>query len=80
MKVGSGIGRRRQGATRGFVKHGHQVMLGTRDAGKLADFVAKNRRTGRSFADAASTANSAGGWRYRGAGGAEGRRARPTVG
>ena len=38
----------------GFLKHGHQVMLGTRDAGKLKDFVAQHRgaQTG-SFADAA---------------------------
>jgi predicted dinucleotide-binding enzyme len=26
----------------GFLKHGHEVMLGTRDASKLADFAAKN--------------------------------------
>ena len=38
----------------GFVKHGHQVMLGTRDTGKLKDFVAQHQgaQTG-SFADAA---------------------------
>jgi predicted dinucleotide-binding enzyme len=38
----------------GFIKHGHQVVLGTRDAAKLKDFVAQNKgaQTG-SFADAA---------------------------
>jgi predicted dinucleotide-binding enzyme len=38
----------------GFVKHGHRVMLGTRDTGKLKDFVAQHQgaQTG-SFADAA---------------------------
>jgi len=38
----------------GFLKHGHEVMLGTRDTGKLAAFVGQNRaaQTG-SFADAA---------------------------
>ncbi len=38
----------------GFLKHGHEVMLGTRDASKLADWTAKNPK-GRvgSFADAA---------------------------
>src|SRR5262249_53403741 len=40
----------------GFLKHGHQVMIGTRDAasGRLADWVSQNPagRTG-NFADAA---------------------------
>jgi predicted dinucleotide-binding enzyme len=38
----------------GFITHGHEVMLGTRDAGKLADWRAKNSgaRIG-SFPDAA---------------------------
>ncbi len=38
----------------GFLKHGHEVMLGTRDAAKLADWSAKNPK-GRvgSFADTA---------------------------
>ncbi len=55
MKVGVlGSGDVAKALTRGFVKHGHQVMLGTRDAGKLADFVAKNKGAqAGSFADAA---------------------------
>ena len=38
----------------GFIKHGHQVVLGTRDTGKLKDFVAQHQgaQTG-GFADAA---------------------------
>ena len=38
----------------GFIKHGHQVVLGTRDTTKLADWVAQHQgaQTG-SFADAA---------------------------
>ncbi len=55
MKVGVlGSGDVAKALARGFVKHGHQVMLGTRDAGKLADFVEKNKgaQVG-SFADAA---------------------------
>jgi 8-hydroxy-5-deazaflavin:NADPH oxidoreductase len=38
----------------GFLKHGHQVMLGTRDTAKLKDFVAQHKgaQTG-SFANAA---------------------------
>ena len=41
----------------GFVKHGHQVMLGTRDPKKLADWAKSNSgaRVG-SFADAAKSA------------------------
>lgn len=35
--LGSGIVARTLGA--GFIKHGHSVMLGTRDASKLADWV-----------------------------------------
>jgi hypothetical protein len=38
----------------GFIKHGHQVVLGTRDTAKLRDFVAQHQGAGvRSFADAA---------------------------
>jgi 8-hydroxy-5-deazaflavin:NADPH oxidoreductase len=39
----------------GFIKHGHQVMLGTRDTGKLAEFVTQHAgaQVG-SFADAAT--------------------------
>jgi predicted dinucleotide-binding enzyme len=38
----------------GFVKHGHEIMFGTRDARKLADWIAQHRKaqTG-TFADAA---------------------------
>jgi 8-hydroxy-5-deazaflavin:NADPH oxidoreductase len=55
MKIGVlGSGDVAKALAGGFVKHGHQVMLGTRDAGKLRDFVAQYRgaQTG-SFADAA---------------------------
>jgi hypothetical protein len=38
----------------GFIKHGHQVVLGTRDTAKLKDFVAQHQGAGvGSFADAA---------------------------
>ena len=38
----------------GFIKHGHQVVLGTRDTAKLRDFVAQHQGAGvGSFADAA---------------------------
>jgi len=38
----------------GFIKHGHQVMLGTRDTGKLAGFVAQHHGAqAGSFAEAA---------------------------
>jgi 8-hydroxy-5-deazaflavin:NADPH oxidoreductase len=55
MKVGVlGSGDVAKALSRGFVKHGHQVMLGTRDAGKLADFVGKNQGAqAGSFAEAA---------------------------
>ncbi len=55
MKVGIlGSGDVAKSLAGGFLKHGHQVMLGTRDAAKLKDFVAQNKgaQTG-SFADAA---------------------------
>jgi len=55
MKVGIlGSGDVAKSLAGGFVKHGHQVMLGTRDAGKLKDFVSGHdgAQTG-SFADAA---------------------------
>jgi len=43
MKIGIlGSGIVAQTLAAGFVKHGHQAMLGTRDAGKLADWSAKN--------------------------------------
>lgn len=38
--VGSGVVAQTLGA--GFLKHGHEVMLGTREAGKLAQWAAKN--------------------------------------
>jgi len=51
--LGSGTVAKTLGA--GFVKHGHEVTLGTRDASKLADFAAANAgaKVG-SFAEAAS--------------------------
>lgn len=43
MKVGIiGSGVVAQSLGDGFVKHGHEVMLGTRDSSKLADWAAKN--------------------------------------
>lgn len=50
--IGSGVVARSLGE--GFLKHGHNVMLGSRDPGKLADWASKNKgaKTG-SFADAA---------------------------
>jgi len=55
MKVGIlGSGDVAKALAGGFLKHGHQVMLGTRDTAKLKDFVAaqKGLQTG-SFAEAA---------------------------
>ena len=55
MKIGIlGSGIVAQTLAAGFVKHGHEAMLGTRDSGRLSDFAAKNRgvRIG-SFAEAA---------------------------
>jgi 8-hydroxy-5-deazaflavin:NADPH oxidoreductase len=55
MKVGVlGSGDVAKSLAGGFIKHGHQVMLGTRDAGKLKDFAAQHKgaQVG-SFADAA---------------------------
>src|SRR5262249_20419553 len=42
----------------GFLKHGHEVMMGTRSAAKLSDWAAQNQkaRVG-SFADAAAFAD-----------------------
>ncbi|MGA8652053.1 MAG: NAD(P)-binding domain-containing protein [Xanthobacteraceae bacterium] len=55
MKVGIlGSGDVAKALAGGFVRHGHQVMLGTRDTGKLKDFVAQHQGAqGGSFADAA---------------------------
>jgi predicted dinucleotide-binding enzyme len=55
MKVGIlGSGDVAKALTSGFVKHGHQVILGTRDTGKLKDFVAQHKGAqASSFAEAA---------------------------
>ena len=55
MKVGIiGSGDVAKALAGGFIKHGHQVVLGTRDTGKLKDFVAQHRGAQvASFADAA---------------------------
>ena len=55
MKVGIlGSGDVAKSLATGFVKHGHEVMLGTRDTGKLKDFVAQHKGAqAGSFADAA---------------------------
>ena len=55
MKVGIlGSGDVGKALAGGFIKHGHQVVLGTRDAGKLKDFVAQHKGAeAKSFADAA---------------------------
>jgi predicted dinucleotide-binding enzyme len=43
MKIGIlGTGMVGQVLASGFIKHGHQVMIGTRDPGKLADWLDKN--------------------------------------
>lgn len=39
--LGSGIVAKTLGS--GFIHHGHEVMLGTRDNSKLADWAAENR-------------------------------------
>ncbi|HKQ18642.1 MAG TPA: NAD(P)-binding domain-containing protein [Candidatus Eisenbacteria bacterium] len=56
MKVGIiGSGEVGQALAAGFMKHGHEVMLGTRNVAKLAEWKAQNAkgRTG-SFSDAAA--------------------------
>lgn len=58
MKIGVlGSGDVAKALASGFVKHGHQVVLGTRDAAKLADWVVQHRgaQTG-GLADAAKFA------------------------
>lgn len=58
MKIGVlGSGDVAKALAGGFFKHGHQVVLGTRDAAKLADWVVQHRgaQTG-SLADAAKFA------------------------
>ncbi len=55
MKVGIlGSGDVAKALAQGFIRHGHQVMLGTRDTAKLKDWAAQHRgaQTG-SFADTA---------------------------
>ena len=55
MKVGIlGSGDVAKALASGFVKHGHQVILGTRDTGKLKDFVVQHKGAqASSFAEAA---------------------------
>ena len=54
MKVGVlGSGGVAQTLGAGFIKHGHQVMAGTRDAKKLADWAAKSGARVGSFSEAA---------------------------
>jgi predicted dinucleotide-binding enzyme len=55
MKVGIlGSGDVAKALAGGFIKHGHQVMLGTRDSGKLKDFLAAHAGAqAGSFAEAA---------------------------
>jgi len=51
--IGSGVVAQTLGA--GFLKHGHEVALGTREASKLADWAAKNPQARiASFAEAAA--------------------------
>lgn len=51
--IGSGVVAQALGA--GFLKHGHQVALGTRDPAKLKDWAAKHKgATVKSFAEAAA--------------------------
>jgi predicted dinucleotide-binding enzyme len=55
MKVGVlGSGDVAKSLAAGFIKHGHQVVLGTRDTGKLKDFIASHQGArATSFAEAA---------------------------
>jgi predicted dinucleotide-binding enzyme len=55
MKIGIlGSGDVAKALAAGFLKHGHEVKLGTRDSGKLADWLKQNPKAGTaSFADAA---------------------------
>ena len=49
------LGRGRADLGRGFLKHGHEVALGTRDPAKLKDWAAKHKGAAvKSFGDAAS--------------------------
>ena len=60
MKVGIlGSGDVAKALAGGFLRHGHQVMLGTRDAAKLKDFAAQHRRAQiGSFVDTARSGTS----------------------
>jgi len=55
MKVGIlGSGDVAKALAKGFIKHGHEVVLGTREVGKLGDFVKQHPGAqAKSFADAA---------------------------
>ena len=68
MKVGIlGSGDVAKALAAGFIKHGHQVTLGTRDTGKLKDFLAQHKGAqAASFADAADVRRNrrAGGERH----------------
>jgi predicted dinucleotide-binding enzyme len=57
MKVGIlGSGDVAKALASGFIKHGHEVTLGTRDTGKLKDFLARHPGArAASFADAAKS-------------------------
>ena len=59
MRIGIiGSGDVAQSLATGFLKHGHDVMLGTRDVEKLADWRTENPKAGvGSFADAAASAD-----------------------
>ena len=67
MKVGIlGSGEVAKTLGAGFLKHGHDVMLGTRDNGKLADWAAQNpggakKRVGRWVAARAAALAGLGG-------------------
>ena len=58
MKIGIlGSGDVAKALAEGFLKHGHEVMLGTRDPSKLADWVAQNPKCWiGGFSDAAKSA------------------------
>ena len=59
MRIGIiGSGDVAQSLATGFLKHGHDVMLGTRHVEKLADWRTENPKAGvGSFADAAASAD-----------------------
>jgi predicted dinucleotide-binding enzyme len=54
MKIGIlGSGDVAKALAAGFIKHGHDVMFGTRDAAKLSDWTAQHKAHAGGFADAA---------------------------